>query len=427
MPVFNYVGSGMAHTRLANNSAEKDPITIDVVRHVAQSIQNKNNHKISVLFNAFTEKKLAETFDVFFNGTMQDVFSDSGGLQVITLGKVITDELKSMVYALQGKMSDKAMCFDEIPVTTYNNSKQIGQSTKIISEKRYDKNLFVPCLEKTKSNLVEQINYFLEHNSRAKVLPILQGNTIDEYLLWNDTLIKDLSREQKSKIDAISISTFKTGFEIQGTIQICKVLKHLQTDTKNIHLLGFGSIKRFIPFIILSLSGYFEDKYDEISYDSTSHTHSSSRGKYLKKNNEALILDRYRTDKYYMAWEDFKSNMKESIDYLYDKHGIEFTEDHFYYTICDQKNYESWGKHLPSQRGIFTFMYFVSQVLNFTWTINELCTNRKYLKEFIELHDPTLLYLFEVKTDSDLDRWLKYTAPSDKQMDTVGADANDFF
>lgn len=420
-PILNYVGSGMTHTRICDHNAFNDPVVSDIIRHVSSSIQGRNGHLVSVLFNAYIEEKLAPIFDIYFKGAMEDIHADSGGLQIVTLGKVISKELKTKIYKIQAKGSDMAMGFDEIPVNTFKDKNKINT-------KSFDQSLLDDCAIQTRSNLKEQLQYFVENDSRAKVLPILQGNSESDYVRWHQLLLKDISKDEQSKIAGLALGFAAYGKGSKPMVHIIRMLKNLETEEKMIHLLGVGSISRMLPLIILIKSGYLGNKYSKISYDSTSHTQASSFGAYLKKNDNQINVKRYKTPSFYEVWEDISVNMKEFIDWIESKYDIEFCEETLFHTICQQSKYRDWGKHKREYRGVFTFIFFISQVLNFTWTVNECLHNEDFLKMMIHQYDPGLRYLMAVKDDYDLSNWFaNYESKEKKVKNYNETDADGLF
>ena len=62
---------------------------------------------ISALYNAYVEPHLGEHHVEHHKDTFDGIYADSGGLQVITCGAQLTEELKTEVYKKQD-MSDFA-------------------------------------------------------------------------------------------------------------------------------------------------------------------------------------------------------------------------------------------------------------------------------------------------------------------------------
>jgi len=72
---------------------------------------------VSTLYNAYTEKQHVKEFAHLDNLGSDSVYADSGGLQIVTAGKSITEEMKMEIYKTQ-TYADYAMCFDVIPLSS---------------------------------------------------------------------------------------------------------------------------------------------------------------------------------------------------------------------------------------------------------------------------------------------------------------------
>ena len=114
--ILDYVVSGTSYMRLSNpNIAFDDTNTGIVSMLIKKLVQDQFSHKFSLLYNAHTEHSFGERFKPYHDAA-HSVHADSGGLQIVTQGMTITDELKEKVYRNQANGADVGMCFDEIPV-----------------------------------------------------------------------------------------------------------------------------------------------------------------------------------------------------------------------------------------------------------------------------------------------------------------------
>lgn len=440
--ILEYVASGLTHTRVADFKSVNNPGIVTAIRKLSKDIQGQNDHNYSVLFNAFTEKKLENVFDCYFNKTMDNIHTDSGGLQIITLGKTVTPELKKEIYTLQARSSDLAMGFDEIPVKIIKTKPKPNSYETAYNTKHYDHSELINCAEKTGANVKEQLQMFIELDSRAKALPVLQGNSVDTYKEWHDAMMKNISSDEKKKIGGLSIGFISFGKGTQETIDICKMINELETDIDYFHLLGLGSIARILPFLILVRNGFFDGKVKRISYDSTSHTQNSSFGAYQMKNDKRISLGgrhllhdgKCKDRNFQEIWTDFSENMSGFNQYIKDNFGIFLDEETMYYITIKQKEFSEWGATKGFERahkGLFTFMYFISQVLNMTWTCNKLMKDENYLKQYIQRVDPKLIGLLDVKNTSDFNSWYSaardHLDPAANTPHKSASDANDLF
>src|SRR5574343_1651308 len=106
IPKLEYVASGCNYTRLPNPGAYELPDNLRFIEAVfrgLQSIDGKDNHKFSLLYNAYTEKHFGVAFKKFYREWLHTIHADSGGLQMVTRGLTPTAQLKSEVYELQAK------------------------------------------------------------------------------------------------------------------------------------------------------------------------------------------------------------------------------------------------------------------------------------------------------------------------------------
>ena len=105
------------------------------------------------MYNAYTEKRPGEWMGEHYRSLVHSIHADSGGLQMITLGRTITNELKEEVYDSQARNSDIAMCFDVIPVRTLD----AGRSDRLdLNNRRFDRTDLERCARETGRNLRRQ-------------------------------------------------------------------------------------------------------------------------------------------------------------------------------------------------------------------------------------------------------------------------------
>ena len=147
--MFEYVASGTSYFKLMYAESVL-PQNMDWFNRTFGALNNTNNHKVSLLYNAFVEKRIGEVMGEHYAPNVHHIHADSGGLQMITLGKTITTELKEDVYASQAKNSTIAMCFDVIPVRTLDS----GRSERLdLSNRRFDRSDLERCARVTGRNL----------------------------------------------------------------------------------------------------------------------------------------------------------------------------------------------------------------------------------------------------------------------------------
>ena len=234
-------------------------------------IESKLKGKVILtgLYNAYTEEIMARRAtespginlpftEIFPSG----IYADSGGLQMVTLGKgTVEKDDRLKIYKTQAKFSDYAFSFDEIPA-------------QFIDDKRY----YLPDLVESKAkesgyNLKEQMDFFDDVCTDCKVVPIVQGWGVDDTDKFAEGLFKDLSKKQKD-----SLTVFATGFpnnSIHGSPQRIFDLyqcKHIPKNAKqHFHALGVTGFKRLIPMLQMIKQG-FTPELKQLSFDSVSLT-----------------------------------------------------------------------------------------------------------------------------------------------------------
>ena len=144
--------------------------------------------KLSILFNALTEKNIGIAYNNHYKQDFDQIYSDSGGLQMVTLKKKFEKEkhkipeLKDEVYKMQALNSDVAACFDEISpmlhVPDLDNS--AGQRTQMSHKTFLQEGVQVGALATCK-NIKRQIEIFKRHESNTKIMLICQGNKAEDF------------------------------------------------------------------------------------------------------------------------------------------------------------------------------------------------------------------------------------------------------
>ena len=312
--MFEYVASGLSHAAL-NKKYLSDEVDNNLYGECITNINNmfkainQDHHRVSLLFNAYIEKHYGVLFNkLFYKNTLNNIYSDSGGLQMITLGHTSTDELKNSVYDIQSNLSTVGMCFDEIPVTVNANEKT---STTNMSARIYDVNVFAQKAKETGINLKNQIEYFKNNpNNMCKPMIILQGNCFDTYQQWTDIVLNEIGHSNWKYIDGIALGGAALGQGVYEDLQRNFYCTHVELPSeikiKHYHLLGVGSLFRMLPMMALIR----DKKIDaHISYDSTTHTGGISRGNYFI-SDVPTNFPQYKDKYFYIVLDDIHKNMK---------------------------------------------------------------------------------------------------------------------
>jgi hypothetical protein len=251
---------------------------------------------VSTLYNAYTEKNHVKEFERLDNLGSASVYADSGGLQIVTAGKSITEDIKREIYKTQ-TYADYAMCFDVIPLTsvsltrTRNERSNVGN--KIFMNEDHQKSAFA-----TGDNIKAQASYFRESGAKTKVVIIVQGNTTQDMVNFYRNIESRLSPEDYENIGGMAIADTCMGNGEAESIEMLRAAKQIAdfchpNVRKHLHVLGVGSIARMRPILYLLKSGYLHE-FERVSYDSSSHTSTFQYG-LLKLNGTCKSIGSYKT------------------------------------------------------------------------------------------------------------------------------------
>jgi len=261
----------------------------EVYKRTAQSVQTtiefmrtklKDNVTVSALFNAYTEEDCARNATTRFTGMRSiiggNLYADSGGLQMVTLGHTITEAQRKKIYETQMNYASHAMSFDEIPGIV------IDKKRYYIPERVYE------CGQISGENLKEQFNFFKDNKSDTKIVPIVQGWGIDDSKKFIDGMMENVS-DIWDEFDMVA-----TGFQsttIWGTAQRAM---DLYSDTRirkqflnQYHMLGMSGYKRIMPIIMMLKSGLIKDM-KTLSFDSSSISMTYVMGNVVKSTADLI-------------------------------------------------------------------------------------------------------------------------------------------
>ena len=329
---------------------------------------------------------------------VHSIHADSGGLQMVTLGRTITNELKEEVYDSQARNSDIAMCFDVIPVRTLDGARSERLD---LSNRRFDRTQLESCARETGRNLRRQIDFFDEKGSKARPMLITQGNDYDSYMHWTQYVVEELDDYHVSRIGGIAMGAAALG---KGSLEDFKRAFYftqlpINLESKHLHLLGVGSVYRMIPQFIFMQNGLYENV--EMSYDSTTHTSGVTQGRYYK-DDLALNFTRAFDDNYRIVWEDIRKNFP---CYNYDLNT-------FYEALnISSRTYQE--KHGNIDPSLQTYGAFVSSAIkNFLAHVEKLHDSRDEIMKMARGIDATAFNaLYSVRTLEDFNHWLQQIGP----------------
>lgn len=284
-------------TEKLNKSEEEYQIYHSIINHGITKIKNDvkkefgDNIKLCLLFNAFTEKAMGEYIHAHHDYHFEKLYSDSGGLQVITRNKQVTLELKKRVYETQ-KSSDYAFCFDEIPLNFIEGVEVGGRSS--INEKIFNPIFLKEKAIKTARNIKEQTEHLMDVDT--KVFYIVQGNNQYDMVDWFRHGIENLNDDNIEKLQGISLADTCIGNGVTESIEMMLAYMSIRSEfgeevTKNhVHFLGVGSPMRTLPLVMMAESGLFSNKV-ELSIDSTTLSMVNLMGNWQGVNGDKVLND----------------------------------------------------------------------------------------------------------------------------------------
>ncbi len=297
----NYIASGCSYSRITFPDAREDEGCKQFINDCFSNLQSAgDNTKFSLLFNAWTESNFGEIFKNF-KDSLSEIMADSGGLQIITQGLQVTDKIKEEVYNIQGKTADTCLSFDEIPLS-FSGDRTNKNDT---AGRWFDINKFDECAKQTGKNVFNQIKTFIEIDSKAKPIFIVQGNCYDTYMKWTEIALKEIPKEYHKYISGFAMAGPCLGTGMLEDIKRAFYFNQLPIETDRLHLLGIGSIKRMMPFLIFSQTGLYKNL--EISYDSTTHTSGIVMGR-TYMNNGIVLFSRELNETYVKIFNAFRKS-----------------------------------------------------------------------------------------------------------------------
>lgn len=418
MAELEYVASGTSYTRILHKSVLSDPVAIDLVNSYLSSINNKNNHKFSLLFNAFTEKSFGNVFKENYAKSLHSIHADSGGLQIITQGKSITPELKDSVYRVQAQDSDIAMCFDEIPVGTVGTRSNRNDT----ANRFFDADNLEIYARKTGQNIKRQIEVFMEEKSSAKPMIIAQGNCYETYMRWIEYILKEIPSSYHDNIGGIAMGAAALGTGHAEDIQRAAFATKLPFQMKKpyIHILGVGSVRRLLPYIALIKSGYYPNKI-HLSYDSTTHTCGPTLGSYYKENTTTFT--KYLDKHCHNVFNDINSK------YDLESKGIDIVRFHDAITTSSVY-YKDDNSNIDAQK-LYTYYhcmlsYICSSIQNFTQVINRCIEDDNYFQSICKKngYETEMQILMQQKNVDDIVHWLSVATKSSLKSNKIVSKSN---
>jgi hypothetical protein len=395
--MFEYVASGNSSIKLFYKETQS-PENVEFFRKTLGSLNGPNSHKFSLLYNAYTEKNAGPIFKEAYRPHIHAVHADSGGLQMITLGKTITEQIKNDVYKSQAANSDVAMCFDVIPVSVSGEKSERLD----LSGRKFDPTKLEETARATGKNIRKQIEFFLSEKTVAKPYIIAQGNCYDSYMNWIRYIVEELPPEYIQYVGGIAMGAAALG---KGTLEDIKRAFYftqlpIDLESKHMHLLGVGSVHRMLPNLVFMQNGLYDNV--NISYDSTTHTIGSIMGRYYM-NDKAFPIDRPFDNRYQMILNDINKNFPG----LYNFNAVQFHEVMNTATRDYELKYGSADMHIQTY-----LVYVASAIKNFIVQLESIYKSKEKLLATSKGNTKNYIAaLYNVKTTSDFNHWLQHVGP----------------
>lgn len=383
----------------------------EIIQNVITDFQNNksnHSHELSLLFNAYTETRLGESIHAQLKDQLKHIHADSGGLQIITLGKENTPEIRDRVYQTQAAYSSVAMCFDEI----FLKNESFGNSARTaINAKTVITGDALKCGIATGENIKRQIDVLIENNSKSRPAMILHGNHYDDFMNYYDGMRKVLSDDYMREIKCSAISDTCIGNGVLEGADMISMVKRLDLPEKlqnNVHLLGVGSLRRLLPTIMLYRSGYL-DKDINVSYDSTTHTSTWTMGKHLKSSKFGL--------EWYRITRSNKKDQYKLAAHIYDKYSkhIDFDRSKFIEmcvpccvnsAIISKRYEETKCEDSKFYSNLFYFLWIMDVIESFTQVVSNVVNSPDdEIRSVFDANSDPIYWLKDVKSESDYLYW----------------------
>ena len=421
---FDYVISATSRIRLydlrvfeTHYKIVKDPAVrlMDITKEKIKKSCKNTDPYISVLYNGFVEAEYPKYYKALDNLGADFVYADSGGLQIITLGKQVTPEIKKKIYGDQC-YADYAMCFDEIPLerTTQvrSASERVITHNKVFNQDRHRESGRL-----TGQNIKEQIDFFRKNNAKTKVIIIVQGNIASDMIMFYEEIAKQLDEDDYNYIGGLAVADTCCG---NGTLESIEMMKaaraigHIAHENvrNHLHFLGVGTLSRLRPIVYLLRSGYL-DTYNHISYDSSTISSTYDFGKVII-DEKTKFLGQLRTkdaEDYFLKVYDYYNEVFEPLiskeDYIDLLFGHPDDKDETKLN-CWKNSTTNLRVDRSSEEGkIITGLivrpaYLYYQFANFIEGVDKLFDEKKG-----QINDRPISLLLDVKDDVSMEKWLK--------------------
>lgn len=285
------LGSFTGLIKIPNKNKEIEKKNIIDSTRLIQFIHSKlkGYFSISSLFNAYQEEKEGKLINENNKFGHNSIYADSGGLQVLTAGKTINDEIKEKVYTTQAKYCDYAMTFDEMPIKI---RKELATGSVAGCDGQVYIQELIPITAKNSANHIQkQIDMFEELGTKTKIMPILHGYDGDSFLQYGEILLREL-QHIGDHIQGIAIASLRGHADNKvGMMKVFDYIPKIVNDDRinpkykqHVHLLGVGAMQRILPALMMVKKNIIPIK--KLSVDSTKICQAYTYGKVFQSVEE---------------------------------------------------------------------------------------------------------------------------------------------
>jgi hypothetical protein len=222
------------------------------------------------------------------------------------------------------------MCFDEMPI---NVTETAGIASRLdLSGRQYIEEWATDKAIETGKNVKRQIEIIRKNNSDTKVFIICQGNETQDFVDYFDNVVDQLPPEYYTSIAGVALSAACSGLGQRESAAMVGSYRYMSLPKgmgKKLHFLGFGSLSRLYPMMVLEQSGYLNA---DITFDSSSHAMGCLLGEVNIRDSDVL-----KTRKYAFGNRNGRTAYTDSIyTHLYRKYQSVFNR---YYPNIDEEVY----------------------------------------------------------------------------------------
>lgn len=387
-----YIASGTSYGKVSYEEFSNDPELKEWIRSVLKKMNVDPIHTFGILYNAWTEKKFGKIFKENYEDCLEIIQADSGGLQVITQGLTITEDIRQAIYENQGTYSNMAMSFDEIPITISGSTSKRGDTTN----RYFDRSKFEECARQSGRNLARQISKFLDMKTKTKPIMICQGNDYDSFMKWVEYLLQEVPQELQPYISGIAMGSPAIGKGSLEDIQKAFFYPNLPFKTPHLHLLGVGSVTRMLPNLIFMQNGVYNEVY--MTYDSTTHMSGITYGSYYTKESY-MYFPRHLNKKIHSVM----------FNDLQNEFGLDLSLEEMHEMLnTASKKYKE--KH--SSRILYIKVWFaliLKSIMNFKAHVDRCIVSKDEIRKLTGSGSSSNAFmdLYNVKTKDDFDYWMR--------------------